>query len=94
MDLACRFDVAEGVSRAERMKLLKRETLTGRAEEMERVIQALRTSSDDQASAILARLRIGNRLDEIVKTLSPGVSNPPRYASHCPTAIRRHEMVT
>ncbi|KAH4855471.1 hypothetical protein HBH75_086550 [Parastagonospora nodorum] len=81
MDLACHFDVAEGVSRAERMRLLKRETLSGRAEEMERVIQALRTSSDDQASAILARLRIGNRLDEVVKTLPPVVSNPPSLSA-------------
>lgn len=75
MDLTCRFDVAEGVSRAERMRLLKKETMSGKAEEMERVIKALRTSTDDQASAVLARLRIGDRLEDIIKTLPP-----PRYA--------------
>jgi hypothetical protein len=100
LDLPCRFDVAEGVSRAERMKLLKRESMSGRAEEMERVIKALRTGSDDQASAVLARLRIGDRLDDIVKTLPPStfstvVSKPPRYAwLSFPTTIRRGTMVT
>jgi hypothetical protein len=82
------------------MKLLKRESMSGRAEEMERVIKALRTGSDDQASAVLARLRIGDRLDDIVKTLppstfSPVVSKPPRYAwSSFPTTFRCGEMVT
>jgi hypothetical protein len=68
------------------MKLLKRESMSGRAEEMQRVITALRTGSDDQASAILARLRIGDRLNDVLKELpssvsSPVVSNPSRYAS-------------
>jgi hypothetical protein len=83
--LSCKYDVAEGVSRAERMKLLKRDGMSSRAEEMERVIRALRTVSDDQASVILAKLRIGDRLDDIAKglpppTLSPVVSKPSRYA--------------
>jgi hypothetical protein len=86
LDLPCRFDVAEGVSRAERMKLLKRESVSGKAEEMERVIRALRTSSDDHASVILARLRIGDRLEDIARDLpplstnSPTMSKSPRYA--------------
>jgi hypothetical protein len=100
LDLPCRFDVAEGVSRAERMKLLKRESMSPRAEEMARVIKALRTGSDDQATAVLARLRIGDRLDDIVKALPPPsistvVSKPPRYAwSSFPTTSGRSEMVT
>jgi hypothetical protein len=100
LDLPCHFDVAEGVSRAERMKLLKRESMSGRAEEMGRVIKALRTGSDDQATAVLARLRIGDRLDDIIKALpppsfSPEVSKPPRYAwSSFPTTSGRSKMVT
>jgi hypothetical protein len=66
------------------MKLLKRETMSGRAEEVDRIIKVLRTGSDDEASALLARLRIGDRLDEIVRGLPPlsstMVSRPPRYA--------------
>lgn len=66
------------------MKLLKRETMSSRAEELERVIKTLRTGSDDEASALLARLRIGDRVHEIVRDLPPlsssKASRPPRYA--------------
>ena len=72
----------EGVSRAERMKLLKRESTSGRIEELERVMSALRTGSDIEASTLLARLRLGERVDEIAKSLAPAMatftSNPPR----------------
>jgi len=44
------------------------------------VIQALRTSTDDQASAILARLRIGDRLGEVIKTLPTPPSADPSIA--------------
>ncbi|KAH7381335.1 hypothetical protein DE146DRAFT_283260 [Phaeosphaeria sp. MPI-PUGE-AT-0046c] len=54
------------------MKLLKKESLSS-TEEMERIIHALRTTSDDQATAILAKLRIGARLDQILKDIPPSV---------------------
>lgn len=84
-DLACQYDVAEGVSRAERMKLLKRESMSSRVEELERVMSVLRSGSDIEASTLLARLRLGERMDMIAKSLPPTtssmlVSNPPRYA--------------
>lgn len=84
-DLACQYDVAEGVSRAERMKLLKRESMSSRVEELERVMNVLRSGSDIEASTLLARLRLGERMDMIAKSLPPTtssmlVSNPPRYA--------------
>lgn len=81
-DITCQYDVPEGVSRAERMKLLKRESTSGRIEELERVMSALRTGSDIEASTLLARLRLGERVDEIAKSLAPAMatfaSNPPR----------------
>jgi hypothetical protein len=64
------------------MKLLKRESTSGRVEELERVMSALRTGSDIEASMLLARLRLGERVDEIAKSLAPAMStfasNPPR----------------
>lgn len=64
------------------MKLLKRDSASGRAEELERVMNALRSGSDIEASMLLARLRLGERVDDIAKTLAPTtsmlVSNPPR----------------
>lgn len=66
------------------MKLLKRDSASGRVEELERVMNALRSGSDIEASTLLARLRLGERVDDIAKTLAPItstlVSNPPRYA--------------
>ncbi|KAF2624546.1 hypothetical protein BU25DRAFT_398798 [Macroventuria anomochaeta] len=81
-DLACQYDVAEGVSRAERMKLLKRDNMSSRVEEMERVMNVLRSGSDIQASTLLARLRLGERMKDVAKNLPPTissmlVSNPP-----------------
>lgn len=65
------------------MKLLKKESLST-AEEMERIIHALRTTPYDQATALLAQLRMGTRLDQILKDVSPSVfanfaSKRPRY---------------
>ncbi|KAH7069644.1 hypothetical protein BKA63DRAFT_579756 [Paraphoma chrysanthemicola] len=81
-DYPCQYDVAEGVSRAERMKLLRRDSMSSKVEEMERVLKALRSGSDEQASIILARLRLGERLEEVAKGLPPAVfssaqSKPP-----------------
>ncbi|KAH8711893.1 hypothetical protein GQ44DRAFT_730955 [Phaeosphaeriaceae sp. PMI808] len=72
----CQYDVPEGVTRSERMKLLRRESVINRAEELEHVIRALRTGSDEQASAILARLRIGDQVHEVAKELSPTTLSP------------------
>lgn len=79
----CHYDVPEGVSRAERMKLLKRDSMSGRVEELERIVNSLRSSSDLQASTILARLRLGERVEEVAKSLPPVTSTltlttPPR----------------
>lgn len=59
--------------------------MSSRFAEMERVINALRSGSDVQASFLLARLRLGERVDDVAKTLpataaSMLVSKPPRYA--------------
>jgi len=99
LDLTCQYDVAEGVSRAERMKILKRDGISTRADEMERVIRALRTTSDAEAATILARLRIGERVDDLAKSLPPFLSSPvptkpPRYASPDPNPSTRHGMIT
>jgi uncharacterized membrane-anchored protein len=66
------------------MKLLKRDGLSSKAEEMERVINALRSGSDIQASTLLARLRLGERVEDVAKyvpatTSSISSSVPSRY---------------
>ncbi|XP_014554700.1 hypothetical protein COCVIDRAFT_104348 [Bipolaris victoriae FI3] len=80
-DLICQYDVAEGVSRAERMKIMKRDSMTGELEDLKRIINFLRSGTDDQATAILARLRLGDTPEDVAKSLSlvpsPAASTQP-----------------
>lgn len=67
------------------MKLLKRESMSSRVEELERIMNVLRSGSDIEASTLLARLRLGERVDDVARSLPPTafmipVSTPPRYA--------------
>lgn len=89
-DMPCQYDVAEGVSRVERMKLLKRDSMSSRVEEMERIMHALRSESDAQATSILARLRLGERVEDIARSLPPTATSsnsslPARYGILAPT---------
>ncbi|KAI8931522.1 hypothetical protein NX059_011181 [Plenodomus lindquistii] len=64
------------------MKLLKRDSMSGRVEELERIVNFLRSGSDLQASTVLARLRLGERVEEVARSLpvappTSGQSKPP-----------------
>jgi hypothetical protein len=84
--LACEYDVAEGVSRNDRIKVMKRDSTTSELEDLKRIVTLLRSGTDDRAAAVLARLRLGELPEDVAKTLpmaaSPAISGqPPRYAS-------------
>lgn len=60
--------------------------MTGELEDLKRIVNFLRSGTDDQAAAILARLRLGDTPEDVAKSLSlvpsPAASTqPPRYAS-------------
>ncbi|KAF1941691.1 hypothetical protein EJ02DRAFT_347163 [Clathrospora elynae] len=81
-DITCQYDVAEGVSRAERMKMLKKDSLSGKVEELERIVFSLCSGTDFQAVSTLTRLRFGERLEDVAKSLpaiapSSAPSEPP-----------------
>ncbi|EDU49748.1 DUF3425 multi-domain protein [Pyrenophora tritici-repentis] len=80
-DLTCQYDVAEGVSRAERMKIMKRDSITGELDDLKRIITSLRSGTDDHAAAVLARLRLGESPEDVAKSLpmtaSPATSGQP-----------------
>jgi hypothetical protein len=69
------------------MKIMKRDSITGELEDLKRIVTFLRSGTDDQAAAILARLRLGDTPEDVSKSLSlasPPVATsaqPPRYAS-------------
>lgn len=70
------------------MKIIKRDGLSSRLEESERIINALRSGSDDEASNILARLRLGERVEDVASFLQANVSSDrtsrtSRYALSC-----------
>lgn len=87
-DLPCQYDVAEGVSRAERMKLLKKDTLARKVEGLERIIDFLRSRSDNEATTVLARLRLGDRVEDVAMSL-PAITSPG--ASFKPPILRSQE---
>lgn len=67
------------------MKIMKRDSMTGELDDLKRIVTSLRSGTDDQAAAVLARLRLGEAPEEVAKTLpmtvSPAISGqPPRYA--------------
>ncbi|THW71935.1 hypothetical protein D6D19_06952 [Aureobasidium pullulans] len=63
--LSCMYDVVEGATRTEDLKQ-KVVTLSSRVRNLELFINKLRYSTDNEASAILAQLRLGDTVDEIL----------------------------
>jgi ABC-type iron transport system FetAB permease component len=68
------------------MKIMKRDSITGELDDLKRIVTSLRSGTDDQAAAILARLRLGETPEDVAKSLSLASSpaaapQPPRYAS-------------
>jgi hypothetical protein len=61
--------------------------MTGELEDLKRIVTSLRSGTDDQAAALLARLRLGGLPENVAQTL-PAIAafravpgQPPRYAS-------------
>lgn len=67
------------------MKLLRKDTLTRKVEGLERIIDFLRSRTDNEATTVLARLRLGDRVEDVAMSLaqvpSPAASSfrPPMY---------------
>jgi hypothetical protein len=85
-DLICQYDVPEGVSRAERMKIMKRDSMAPELDDLRRIVTSLRSGTDNQAATVLARLRLGESPEDVARSLpataaSPTISfQPPGYA--------------
>lgn len=68
LELPCEYDVGKGVSRAERFKMQK-ERKSSIANNFSAIVDALRSSSDAEATTILARLRLGELVVELAQFL-------------------------
>ena len=58
----------------------------GELEDLKRILTSLRSGTDDQAAAVLARLRLGESPEDVAKSLPTTASpaafgQPSRYAS-------------
>lgn len=67
---SCSYEVADGVSRRDDLKQ-KVEQLSVRVAEFEQIFNMLRSQDDIQASNTLARLRLGERISDIVCNGTP-----------------------
>ncbi|KAL1801189.1 hypothetical protein ACET3X_001531 [Alternaria dauci] len=63
------------------MKIMKRDSMTGELDDLKRIVISLRSGTDDQAAAVLARLRLGEAPEDVAKTLpmtaSPAIPGQP-----------------
>ncbi|CAN9170838.1 unnamed protein product [Alternaria alternata] len=57
---------------------------TGELEDLKRIVTLLRSGTDDRAAAILARLRLGEPLEDVAKTL---VTAPPVVSGQSPSLL-------
>ncbi|KAI4718287.1 hypothetical protein E4T48_05458 [Aureobasidium sp. EXF-10727] len=73
--LSCTYDVVEGATRTEDLKQ-KVSSLSLRVRNLEMFVNKLRYSTDNEASAILAQLRLGDTIDSILGVdMADGISD-------------------
>jgi hypothetical protein len=73
--LNCSYNVAEGATRTNDLKRKLRESLT-KEQAFGLVLEVMRKGTDYQATMVLARLRIGDTLEEICCSLSVSTMHP------------------
>ncbi|KAJ4985633.1 bZIP transcription factor [Stagonosporopsis vannaccii] len=88
LQLSCQYDVTQGVSRAERFRLRKQRQ-TSITHNLTLLVDALRSGSDLEATTVLARLRLGESVDEIVRSLQ---SNPPSLSETVQTSAAKSKV--
>lgn len=68
--LACSWDIAEGMTRTSHLRQ-EIEVLQRSLETLQLLVNLLRTESDEAATTILARLRLGDIIEDIVASCAP-----------------------
>jgi len=79
----CSYEVADGMTRSEDLKLKVREA-TERGDRLDQLVDAMRQGSDQQSSELLARLRVGATLDDLL--------DPETRLDHFPEYIRNGQV--
>ena len=79
----CLYEVADGMTRSQDLKLKVREA-TERGDRLDQLVDAMRQGTDQQSSELLARLRVGATLDDLL--------GPETRLDHFPEYIRNGEI--
>jgi len=74
------------------MKIMKRDSMTGELDDLKRIVTSLRSGTDDQAAAVLARLRLGEAPEDVAKTLPMTAS--PATSGHPPSLLGQESTDT
>jgi hypothetical protein len=81
--MECSYEVADGMTRSEDLKSKVREA-TERRDRLDQLVNAMRQGTEQQASELLARLRIGATIEDLL--------DPESRPDHFPEYIRNGEV--
>jgi hypothetical protein len=81
--MACSYEVADGMTRSEDLKSKVREA-TERGDRLDQLVDAMRQGTDQQSSELLARLRVGATVEDLL--------DPESRPNHFPEYIRNGEV--
>jgi hypothetical protein len=81
--MKCSYEVADGMTRSEDLKLKVREA-TERGDRLDQLVGAMRHGTDQQSSELLARLRVGATVDDLL--------DPESRPDHFPEYIRNGQV--
>jgi hypothetical protein len=73
-NLECSWDIGDGLTRTADLKR-KLQEATGRSEDLDTLIHAMRHGTDDVSTMLLARLRLGEPIEDLVAALR--TDSPP-----------------
>ena len=79
----CSYEVADGMTRSQDLKLKVREA-TERGDKLDQLVDAMRRGTDQQSSELLARLRVGATIDDLL--------DPESRLDHFPEYLRNGEV--
>lgn len=81
--MGCSYEVADGMTRSEDLKSKVRE-VTERGDRLDQLVDAMRQGTDQQSSELLARLRVGATVEDLL--------DPETRMDHFPEYIRNGEV--
>ena len=81
--MECSYEVADGLTRSEDLKLKVREA-TERGDRLDQLVDAMHQGIDQQSSELLARLRVGATIEDLL--------DPESRPDHFPEYLRNGEV--